>query len=81
MSRFADDIGFLAITTGADMQRIAVCRAGGGYRLCFRVDVGVVDLLCNGFSGPKAIQIVAVGNVGALILLPAACAIQRPSAK
>ena len=63
------------------MQRIAVCRTGRRYRSGLRVGMGMVDLLCNGFSGPDAIQIVAVGNVGALILLPAACAIQRPSAK
>ena len=63
------------------MQRIAVCRTGRRYRSGLRVGMGMVDLLRNGFSRPEAIQIVAVGNVGALILLPAACAIQRPSAK
>ena len=63
------------------MQRIPLFRAGGGYRLCFRVGMGMVDLFRNGLTGTEAIQIVAVGNVGALILLPAACTVQRPSAK
>ena len=63
------------------MQRIPPFRAGGGYRLCFRVGVGVVDPFRDSLTSTDAVQVIAVGNVGVLILLPAACTVQRPSAK
>ena len=47
----------------------------------FGITVGMVNLLRDGLTGTDAVQVIAVGNVGALILLPAACAIQLPSAK
>lgn len=62
------------------MQRIAVCRTGRRYRSGLRVGMGMVDLLRDGLSSTDAVQVIAVGNVGALILLPAACAGKRPSA-
>ena len=63
------------------MQRIPLFRAGGGYRLCFRVGVGVVDPFRDSLTGTDAVQVIGVANAALAGLVAAGCAAQRPSAK
>ena len=73
-------IRLVSVSAGTGIDGISLCRTGGFYDR-FGIAVGMVDLFRDGLSSTDAVQVIAVGNVGALILLPAACAIQRPSAK
>ena len=72
-------IRLVSVSAGTGIDGISLCRTGGFYDR-FGIAVGMVDLLRNGFSRPEAVQIVAVGNVGVLILLPAACTDKSSSA-
>lgn len=74
-------IGIPGCAAGTGLHGIALGSTGRGNGLGGRIAMSMVDLFRDGLTSTDAVQVIAVGNVGVLILLPTACTVQRPSAK